>query len=495
MQRREAMLLALVATTASALRAGQPRHSSHNSRHYTVRHSKTNDEPHQSSRRETATRGAASRRATLAAFTTAIATAPANAEIGPDQNYALWPALPVAPYSRRKTIRRQVNADVWTFDQIIGIYYVHVPIRMTVVRSQAQKGLVVYAPVAPTRECLALLQELIDAYGPVRTIVLPSTAVEHKVLAGPFARKFPDAAFYAVDQQYSFPVPLPDAFLGLPRWTQPLPRRSADVDLWGGEFEHEVLTVKPGPGSYFQDVALFHKPSKTLLVCDAVLAVTDEPPAILTAEPEYLRALLFHARDDALDVMPDTPENRRKGWRRIVLLFNFFIPGAVQADIGLDPLKALDFNYKYGWGGWQPFAWREKDELASFARYSNNGKLALLPIIQIILNRGVADGSLMQWVDRVTQWRFDTVVPAHLDAPVKASPAEFREPFEFAKDGGNAVRFCNKDVALLREAENGPLKFSVTPTTSGPLVGEPCGLGDGVPRVVSKELRLKWTPR
>lgn len=40
-----------------------------------------------------------------------------------------------------------------------------------------------YAPVAATRECLALLQPLIDAHGPVKHIVLPAVAVEHKVSA------------------------------------------------------------------------------------------------------------------------------------------------------------------------------------------------------------------------------------------------------------------------------------------------------------------------
>ena len=122
--------------------------------------------------------------------------------------------------------------------------------------------------------------------------------------------------------------------------------------MWGDEFEHEVLTVKPGPGSYFQDVGLYHRPSKTLLVTDVILAVTEEPPAILTEEPEYTRALLFHARDEPLEVVEDSPEARRKGWRRIVLLFNFFIPGATTADIGLDPLRRLDPSYTFGWGDW-----------------------------------------------------------------------------------------------------------------------------------------------
>ena len=124
----------------------------------------------------------------------------ANAVITKESEWPLWLALPVAPYSRRKTIRREVGPGAWAFDQLIGIYYVHVPIRMTVLRLDAG-GLFVYAPVAPTKECLALLQPLIDEYGPVKYIVLPSVAVEHKVNAGPFARAFPKAEFYAVDQQ------------------------------------------------------------------------------------------------------------------------------------------------------------------------------------------------------------------------------------------------------------------------------------------------------
>jgi len=52
---------------------------------------------------------------------------------------------------------------------------------MTVVAMETG-GLSVYAPVAPTEECLGLLRPLIREHGPVRFIVLPSVAVEHKVL-------------------------------------------------------------------------------------------------------------------------------------------------------------------------------------------------------------------------------------------------------------------------------------------------------------------------
>ena len=112
---------------------------------------------------------------------------------------------------------------------------------------------------------------LVEAHGPVRYIVLPSVAPEHKVLAGPFARSFPSAEFYATDKQYSFPLDLPQLWLGFPRSVKPLPPSSRGLGLWGGEFEHEVLTAKASSSSVYQEAAFFHKPSGTLLLCDALV--------------------------------------------------------------------------------------------------------------------------------------------------------------------------------------------------------------------------------
>ena len=356
--------------------------------------------------------------ASASALTTStLSPSAAEAMITKESNWPLWTALPVAPFNRRRTIKYEVGPGVFAFDQMIGIYYVHVPIRMSVVtvhqNDPEKRGLVVYAPVAPTKECLNLMQELIDEYGPVRDIILPSVAVEHKVNAGPFARAFPDANFYVCDKQYAFPLNLPNSFLGLPSWTKPLPRSSQGSDIWGGELEHEVLTVKPGIGSMFQDVALYHKQSETMLVCDAVFAVTDEPPKILTDEEEYTRALLFHARDSKDEVVEDTPENRKKGWRRIVLLFDFFFPGSGRGDLGPGPaLEALKTPfYENGWGGWKPFSWGP-DEARDFEVFSAGGKPTVLPIIQIILSRGPEE--MRRWLKVVTSWNFKREVEMRL---------------------------------------------------------------------------------
>jgi len=72
-----------------------------------------------------------------AALGLAASAPPASAALTKESEWPLWLALPVAPYSRRKTIRREVGPGVWAFDQLIGIYYVHVPIRMTVVKMES----------------------------------------------------------------------------------------------------------------------------------------------------------------------------------------------------------------------------------------------------------------------------------------------------------------------------------------------------------------------
>ena len=69
------------------------------------------------------------------------------------------------------------------------------------------------------------------------------------------------------------------------------------------------------------------------------------------------------------------------------------------------------------------------------------------------------------------------MIPAHLDAPLAVGPTAFAETFEFAFKGKNQLRLCDEDVEFLRKAEEGPLAFSVFPSTLGVLRGrEDCGL-------------------
>lgn len=347
-----------------------------------------------------------------------------------DWSWPWWPLVPLYPYGQRRTLRREVIANqVWTFDQMQGIFYVVVPIRMTVIRLAAG-GLLVYAPVAPTPECVRLVNELVEEHGDVKYIILPTiTGLEHKVFVGPFARKFSAAQVYVVSHQWSFPLNLPLSWLGFPLGrTHWLPENSADVPF-GDEFDYRILgPINLGIGP-FSEVALLHRASKTLLVTDSVVSIPTDPPAIVQLD-SY--PLLFHAKDGAEDAPADTVENRRKGWQRIALFAFYFRPDALkepQWGQVLRAVKTASDRSRRAYFGLYPFDWEPTWQQA-FERLSDRGRLLVAPVLQsLIFNRGAK--TVLSWADQVAGLPFERVIPCHLDAPIKTDGATFRKAFSF----------------------------------------------------------------
>lgn len=345
-----------------------------------------------------------------------------------DWSWGFWHLVPLYPYNRRRTVRSEVVKDtIWTFDQLQGILYTVVPIRMTVVKLKAG-GLLIYAPIAPTAECLSLVKELVAEHGDVKYIILPTTSgLEHKVFVGPFARHFPIAQVFVAPNQWSFPFNLPLEWLGFPRGrTHVLP--SCAQSPFAGEFDYAILDIDLGRGS-FGEVAFFHKSSRTLLVTDVVLAVPENPPAIVQLDPY---PLLFHARDNALDVVPDNEVSRRKGWQRISLFAFYFRPSALEM-IGLsqafwDALKAPNRSRK-AYFGLFPFRWKD-DWKQSFDALRGGGRLFVAPILQTLILKQ-APRQVLDWAEQVALWNFQRIIPCHFDSPIEASPHQFRQAFSF----------------------------------------------------------------
>ena len=226
-----------------------------------------------------------------------------------DWNWPLWPIVPLYPYGQRRTLRREiVPGQVWVFEQIQGIFYVTVPIRMTVIALE-RGGLLVYAPVAPTGECLRLLRELVAAYGEVRFIIFSSASgIEHKVFVAPFARYCPQAQILVVPHTWSFPVNLPLSWLGLPTARTHI-LSPASASPLPPELDWAILgPITLGLGD-FAEVSLFHNPSRSLLVTDALIAIPALPPESVQLDPW---PLLFHARESALDSLEDTQKIARR---------------------------------------------------------------------------------------------------------------------------------------------------------------------------------------
>jgi len=126
-----------------------------------------------------------------------------------DLLWRYWPLLPLYPYGKRRTLRQEVLKNtIWTFDQVQGIFYVVVPIRMTVVRLETG-GLLVYAPIAPTPECVRLVRELEAEHGAVKSIVLPTISVPLRV-------SFPPQMFILRHNNGVFPLIFPSVGSAFP---------------------------------------------------------------------------------------------------------------------------------------------------------------------------------------------------------------------------------------------------------------------------------------
>ncbi|AFZ24381.1 hypothetical protein Cylst_2144 [Cylindrospermum stagnale PCC 7417] len=346
-----------------------------------------------------------------------------------DWSWPFWPALPLYPYGNRRTLRREIVKDtIWTFDQLHGILYTIVPIRMTIVKLEAG-GLLVYAPVAPTPECIRLVNELVAKHGDVKYIILPtSSGLEHKIFVGPFARKFTTAMVFVAPHQWSFPINLPLSWLGFPqKRTQVLPEDNSQ-NPFGDEFDYEVLDINLGRGS-FVEVAVFHKPSRTLLVTDSVLSVPENPPEILQLDPY---PLLFHARENALQAIDNNEANRRQGWQRISLFAIYFRPCALEvtglSQMFSDAKRAPDRSRK-AYFGLFPFRWQENWQ-QSFTALRGNGRPFVAPILQTLI-LPQAPRQVLDWADKVASWDFQQIISCHFDSPISASPDQFRQAFAF----------------------------------------------------------------
>lgn len=401
-------------------------------------------------------------------------------------NKVAFSLLPLAPGARRKTVVEEIVKDeIWTLDQIQGVVNVNVPVRSTIVKL-SKGGLFIYNPVAPTLECLNFVRELEKSFGPVKYIVLGSLGLEHKALAASFCQYFKGADVWIQPGQWSFPINLPNVFLGfplgqrifnLPVWNNKT-ITSEDPNLsppWLDEFDYEVL----GPLKFksvggFGETAIFHKRSRTLLITDAVIKVSDEPPPIIAEDP---RALIFHSRDAMTDAFQNDRESQLRGWRRMTIFSLFFFPSGIRVENFIESYRNLSKISQEAEmlgrgsipvsGGLYPWTWVESEEKnfkalqQSMTSGSSRGKgrvgLFVAPILQkLILNRDPE--KVLEWADRVSRWPIVRVIPCHFENDIKASARDFRNAFSFLESNVDANADCprpdEKDFRLLNLISN-----------------------------------------
>lgn len=331
-----------------------------------------------------------------------------------------WPLLPLYPYGHRRTLVRPLIADqVWSFEQLQGVFYVAVPIRMTVLR--LRQGLLLYAPVPPTAEVRQALHALEARFGAVRTIVQPTASgLEHKVPVPAMARAFPQAQVWVTPGQWSFPLRLPESWLGFPAG------RTRRLFEDGLPHPDELLWERLGPLDLgvgcFEEVACLHRASGALLVTDALVAPSAEPPALFEADPT---PLLFHARERGDEPLQDTPQARRRGWQRVVLFASYLRPRSLEVPPLVEVLRrslAPGLRRPAAYFGLYPFAWEPgwEAELAPLLDAAG-ARLQVAPVLErLVFPR--ARALLVAWLRRLAALpELHWLVPAHYEAPLPIS--------------------------------------------------------------------------
>lgn len=356
----------------------------------------------------------------MASFSPPANSLPAS---GDRQRWNWWPLLPLYPYGRRRTVVQElIPGQVWSFEQLQGIFYVAVPIRMTVLR--LREGLLLYAPLAVTEELVHSVQALEQQYGPVRTIVLPTASgLEHKLPTPALARAFPDAAVWVAPGQWSFPLRLPLTWIGFPA------NRTRVLFEQGLPHPDQLDWIGLGPLNLglgcFMEVACLHRVSGSLLLTDALVAIPSDPPAIFADDPT---PLLFHARERGDEPLLDSPERRQRGWQRLVLFASYLRPARLKVPGWREVLAealAPGLRRPASYFGVYPFRWADdwQDEFRVLVP-TDEPRMQVAPVLErLVFPR--CRNVLLNWISRLAscgevRW----LIPAHYEAPLPCSSGE-----------------------------------------------------------------------
>jgi len=161
------------------------------------------------------------------------------------------------PYYARSGLVEVVPDQLWVAQVPLVFHGVQMGTRMSLVRIGSD-ALLVYSPVPLEEEDLARVRAL----GQVRWIVAPN--VTHHLFVAEWLRAFPDAQAWAAP---GLAARRPDV-----RWSGTL--TTDGVLPW----DRALMRLQVLEGHHFhQEVVLFHEPSRSLLVADAVTNVGHAP--------------------------------------------------------------------------------------------------------------------------------------------------------------------------------------------------------------------------
>ena len=211
---------------------------------------------------------------------------------------------------------------------------------------------------------------------------------------------------------------------------------------WADEIEHYTLEVggsslRNFKDPWFVDTAFYHKRSKTMLVTDVVLHVSQDPVPVAVIEPE---PLLVRGMNGPDQMLPNTREARSMGWGKTVLFGLLFNPTAV--DVRINPLSVnksfLDGFY------WEP-KWKD-----AFKNLTDKD-MFVPPILHTLAFPRRRD-EVKRWAESVAAWDFERIIPGHLDGPIDATPKQFATAIDVALTKSSREVF-GEDIDTLEQVD------------------------------------------
>ena len=346
--------------------------------------------------------------------------AAAEETLNKQRYFQRFPTLfaPLYGEAYKSTQRRQVADNMWVLEQALELGPLQTPLRCVVIRLR-NGDLWVHAPLAPTEEFFELVEGL---GGRVAHLVAPTYALEHKVFVKDALLRWPRADLWTAPGQFSFPVKASDELVWGREVTGVLDGsdndRTGSAPPWTDEIQFETLTA----GTFdiglsrltFYETAFFHAASRTLIVTDCLARVPLVAPSDSLSDPQKL--LLISKRSTADAFPSDTLEARQAGWEKTALLVSYFFPEHEE----LDP--EAGFGVVTWTDGWH-------DNFKALA-----GRLIVPPVVRTLIYAQDPE-QVKQWAKRVaTRWDFNQIVPAHWEAPIRATPKDFENAFAFLED-------------------------------------------------------------
>jgi hypothetical protein len=375
-------------------------------------------------------------------YTGATATTNMIAEAGSkaaqaDRGYVFITGFPfpLGPFFSRQTVETElVPGRVYGYEQEIKLSGITANVRSTVFRTR-DNHLVVYNPVAPTKEFLKQLDAL-DHKG-VSHILLGATTYEHKATVAPFARQFPDAKVWAVPNQWSYPLNLPAKDFGIDISTGGELTDTEKGSLaysrapdFLEEFEVKLLHPNERLGSAVgfnyaaNEAALFHKDTKTLVVTDALINVPEKPTAI------YDEQTMINIGDNTdssslgsiILKSAATVNWQGTGKQEVQQLYASDHQGSRAEQLQRGYERNVLFSLYFG-----PEASTIVRPEATFEKLA--GKWNVAPVTDSLIYRSAkVKPELKRWVEDICKWDFQLISPSHFDAK-PGTPEDVRKAF------------------------------------------------------------------